>query len=285
MKLLVTGAQGMLGVDLIEQLSDRYDVVGIDIDKVDIREQMVTGFIVREKPAFVFHLAAYTQVDRAEEEREVAQRVNVDGTQNVIKACKIMDIPLLFISTDYVFDGSKEHPYKEIDVPHPINVYGTTKYEAEKLIVNQLARWFIVRTSWLFGVHGKNFVDTIHRLAFAQEHIRVVNDQRGNPTYTGDLARALEYFIGDSSYGIYHVTNGGSCTWFDFAKEIVSLTEAPAQVHPVSSQERKKTARRPAFSVLDTGLFEEHFGYRMPTWQDGLRRYLQRKGIKEGSEP
>lgn len=272
----------MLGFDLMQHISARHEVKGVDIGEVDIRSREMRALCSREKPSFVFHLAAYTQVDRAEEEQEIATAINVEGTANVVAACKDRDIPLLLASTDYVFDGKKTVPYLETDEPSPINVYGETKREAEKVVMEELSRWFIVRTSWLFGPHGKNFVETILRLADEREYLEVVDDQRGTPTYTMDLVRALEFFISDTAYGIYHITNSGSCTWFDFAREIVSLTGTGVALRPASSEATGRPARRPAYSVLDTGRFENHFGYRMPPWQHGLERYLEQR--KKASE-
>jgi dTDP-4-dehydrorhamnose reductase len=268
----------MLGSDLVQQLRRMYEVTEVDIDDVDIRKAEMTELVIREKPGFVFHLAAYTQVDRAEEEREIAYAINVDGTRNIVDGCKRIDVPLLFISTDYLFDGEKDSPYRESDVPNPINVYGNTKHQAERIVMDELRKWFIVRTSWLFGRHGKNFVDTILGAAAKTDHLEVVDDQRGTPTYTRDLARALELFISDRGYGVYHVAGTGNCSWFDFAREIVSLSGSGTEVHAVTSDRMERPARRPANSVLDTAKFEEHFHYQMPAWQDALRRYLQEKG-------
>jgi dTDP-4-dehydrorhamnose reductase len=284
MRVMITGAKGMLGNDLLQQLSKHHEVHGFDINDIDITRKEVAGFISEREPEFVFHLASYTDVDGAEEDAERAHMVNVVGTGNVAHACKVVDIPLLFASTDYVFDGMKSGAYVEEDEPHPINVYGKTKHEAEKVITETLDKWFIVRTSWLFGIHGKNFVDTIQRLAMEKNHLEVVDDQRGAPTYTRDLARALELFIGASGYGIYHVANKGSCTWFDFAREIIFLTGSTAEVHPVPTEKVKRKAKRPSNSVLDTERFEAVFDYRMPTWQNGLKRYLEEQRISKGRD-
>lgn len=283
MKILVTGARGMLGSDLVQQLSGRHQVIAVDVEDVDVRKEEMAAFVEQERPGFVFHLAAYTRVDRAEDETELAAAINVGGTRNVVNGCKSMNIPLLFVSTDYVFDGKRTVPYVETDDPNPMNAYGNTKREAEKIIIDELSRWFIIRTGWLFGTHGKNFVDTIIQLAGERDHLEVVDDQQGTPTYTKDLAHALELFIEDQGYGTYHIANKGNCTWFDFANEIVSLIGAAVAVRPVSSEKMGRPARRPAYSVLDTGLFEDHFGYRMPTWRDGLRRYLEERSEDGGA--
>jgi dTDP-4-dehydrorhamnose reductase len=274
MKVMITGARGMLGSDLFEKLTPGHDVVGFDIEDMDIQKEDSIGFIVQEKPEFVFHLAAYTRVDQAELEPENAYGVNVVGTRNVVRACKELNTPLLFISTDYVFDGAKTGAYSENDTPNPLNEYGKTKLDAERVILESRSRFFIVRTSWLFGSNGSNFVDTIRRLAQERSSLEVANDQRGSPTFTRDLAVSLERFLGATEYGIYHVTNRGSCTWFEFAREIVSHLGLDVEIRPVESEKTGRKARRPANSVLDMTKFEERFAYRMPDWQDALKRYL-----------
>ena len=274
MRIVITGSKGMLGYDLVERLKTRYVIIGLDLDDFDIVDGDVIDYISIQKPDFLFHLAAYTSVDKAEEERERVYNVNVNGAKNIAMACKAMDIPMVFISTDYIFDGTKETPYTEDDYPRPINYYGETKSEAEKLITKLLKKVFIVRTSWLFGKNGKNFVKAITSLPMKKESIEVVDDQYGSPTYTRDLAVSLEMFLQSEQYGIYHITNRGSCSWFDFAKMIVLLSGKKTTVIPIKSDVLMRPARRPQNSVLDNLLFEKRFKYRMPTWDDALRRYL-----------
>ncbi len=274
MRIVITGSKGMLGYDLVERLKTRYVIIGFDLDDFDIVDGDVIDYISRQKPDFLFHLAAYTNVDKAEEERKRVYNVNVNGVRNIAIACKAMDIPMVFISTDYIFDGTKETPYTEDDYPKPINYYGETKSEGEKLITKSLKKFFIVRTSWLFGKNGKNFVKTITSIPMKKESVEVVDDQYGSPTYTRDLAVSLELFLQSEQYGIYHITNRGSCSWFDFAKMIVLFSGRKTTVIPIKSDVLMRPARRPQNSVLDNLLFEKRFKYRMPTWDDALRRYL-----------
>jgi dTDP-4-dehydrorhamnose reductase len=274
MRIVITGSKGMLGYDLVERLKMRYVIIGFDLDDFDIVDGDVIGYISKQKPDFLFHLAAYTNVDKAEEERKRVYNVNVNGVRNIAMACKAMDIPMVFISTDYIFDGTKETPYTEDDYPKPINYYGETKSEGEKLITKSLKKFFIVRTSWLFGKNGKNFVKTITSIPMKKESIEVVDDQYGSPTYTRDLAVSLELFLQSEQYGIYHITNRGSCSWFDFAKMIVLFSGRKTTVIPIKSDVLMRPAKRPQNSVLDNLLFEKRFKYRMPTWDDALRRYL-----------
>jgi len=276
LKIVITGSNGMLGYDLVQRLKRRYEVIGIDIDNFDIVHKNVVDYLLRQKPDFVFHLAAYTDVDKAERDRKRAYNVNVSGTRNIVTVCKTLDVPLVFISTDYVFDGWKEIPYTEKDRPNPLNFYGETKREGEKIITAMLKKYFIVRTSWLFGKNGKNFVKTITSFAQKKESIEVVDDQYGSPTYTYDLAVSLKMFLTVKKYGVYHITNRNSCSWFDFAKKIVTLSGGKTVIIPIKSVDfkSKRLAKRPQNSVLDNSLFEKRFDYRMPTWDDALRRYL-----------
>lgn len=274
MKIVITGSKGMLGCDLSRRLGKGYDVVGIDIEDVDIAAESAKSFIYSIKPGFIFHLAAYTQVDKAETDTELAYKVNVKGTENIVSVCEELNIPLVFVSTDYVFDGAKEVPYSEKDSPNPINFYGKTKWEAEELIKNRLSKFFIVRSSWLFGKNGKNFVRTILSLSEKNERIEVVDDQRGSPTYTQDLAVSLTYFLDCSEYGIYHVTNAGSCSWCEFAKAIIFFSERCMDIIPVKTKMMQRQVRRPKNSVLDNSLFIQRFNLKMPEWEDALKRYL-----------
>ena len=274
MKIVITGSNGMLGYDLVQRLKRRFEVIGIDIENFDIVHKNVVDYLLRQKPDFVFHLAAYTDVDKAERDRKMAYNVNVSGTKNIVTVCKTLDVPLVFISTDYVFDGWKEIPYTEKDRPNPLNFYGETKREGEKIITAMLKKYFIVRTSWLFGKNGKSFVKTINSLAQKKESIEVVDDQYGSPTYTHDLAVSLKMFLTVKKYGVYHITNRNSCSWFDFAKKIISLSGRKTVIIPIKGEDFKRPAKRPRNSVLDNSLFEKRFNYRMPTWDDALRRYL-----------
>lgn len=274
MKIVVTGSKGMLGTDVVERLRDKNEIIEVDVDKYDITDEGVINYLIEREPDFIFHLAAFTDVDGAEVEKDNAYRINVKGTENIAKVCRNRDIPILFISTDYVFDGRKDKPYMEDDKTNPICFYGKTKAEGEKLIREKLDKFFVVRTSWLFGENGRNFVDTISSLSEKEGSIKVVDDQSGSPTYTFDLALSLEKFLRSEDYGIYHITNRNSCTWFQFAKKIVAILGHKTRVIPQNSEQLERKAPRPSNSILDNSLFEQKFQMRMPTWEDALSRYL-----------
>ena len=274
MRIVVTGSKGMLGYDLVRKLKKDNDVVEIDIGVCDICDKSVIGFLVERKPEFVFHLAAFTDVDKAESEREKVLRINVSGTENIVTLCKRLDIPIVFLSTDYVFDGSKVTPYNEHDKRSPINFYGETKVKGEKIVIDMLEKFFIVRTSWLFGQNGKNFVKTIISLSERNESINVVDDQYGSPTYTVDLSVSLAMFLRSEKYGIYNITNRNSCSWFGFAQKIISFSGKQTEIIPSKSKDIKRQARRPHNSVLDNSFFEKNFDHRMPEWEEALGRYM-----------
>jgi len=282
-KLLVTGARGMLGIDLCDILSEDYDVVGVDIEEGDISSVSETRELVeRISPEIVIHCAAYTDVDKSESEIERALVVNGQGTRNVALACKGIGSALLYVSTDYVFDGKSDRPYTETDVPAPIGAYGASKLEGERHIQGLLSNFFIVRTSWLFGLHGRNFVDTIIGLGQDRDSIEVVDDQVGCPTFTRDLGFALSVVVRSKNYGIYHVCNSERCSWYDFATEILRLWgNSEAKVVPVETARLKRPAARPPFSVLDTSLFERTFGFSLRSWREALAEYLELKKARE----
>lgn len=279
--VLVTGARGMLGTDLCNHLRTQgQQVVEWDLPEHDITEVTPTiSEATRLKPDVIFHLAAYTDVDGAEQHRADAYRINTMGAWTIAIAARDSGAELVFVSTDYVFDGNKLVPYLENDEPRPLNYYGTTKLLAEQVVRKDVRRHYICRTSWLYGKHGKNFVDTILRLGQEKEFIDVVEDQQGSPTYTRDLAPALARFAGSKEYGTYHVTNSGVCSWCDFAREIVRLAGLKAQIRPTTSDKYVRPARRPGFSVLDNGFFQSRFEHNLRPWQEALRDYLKERGI------
>jgi dTDP-4-dehydrorhamnose reductase len=281
MSILVTGAKGMLGFDLCNYLREqRHEVIEWDLPEHDITDVNTSIAEARRlKLDTIFHLAAYTDVDGSQSHRAEAYKVNTLGAWTMAIAARDAGAALVYMSTDYIFDGAKMSPYIENDKARPPNYYGTTKLLGEQAIQRDARRHFICRTSWLFGRHGRNFVDTIIRLAQEKESIDVVEDQRGSPTYTKDLMRALALFIGSKDYGTYHVTNSGDCTWFQFAQEIVRLTGLKAKVNPTTSDKYVRPARRPANSVLDNGLFQARYEYVMPTWQEALKAYLSERGM------
>ena len=277
MKVLVTGVKGQLGYDVVKELNKRgIEAVGVDIEEMDITDsECVNKVITDATPDAVIHCAAYTAVDAAEDNVEVCRKVNADGTQNIAKVCKELNIKMIYISTDYVFDGKGTRPWEPDDERHPLNVYGQTKYEGELAVQNTLDKYFIVRIAWVFGVNGGNFIKTMLKLAETRNRLTVVNDQFGSPTYTYDLAKLLVDMVQTEKYGIYHATNEGICTWYEFACEIFKQAGIPVEVVPVSAAEYKAKAPRPENSRMSKDKLEENGFERLPSWQDALKRYLE----------
>ena len=278
MKLLVTGVKGQLGHDIVKECQKRnIEAVGVDVDEMDITNaKQVDKVIKKNKYDAVVHCEAWTAVDKAEDEIDACTKVNVVGTKNIVKVCKELDIPLMYFSTDYVFDGQGESEWKEYDERHPLNVYGQTKYEGE-LAVQTLNRYFIVRIAWVFGVNGNNFIKTMLRLGKAHGAVSVVNDQIGSPTYTYDLAKLCVQMIQTNKYGIYHATNEGLCSWYEFACEIFKQAGMNVEVTPVDSTKFPAKAKRPNNSRMSKTMLDKNGFDRLPTWQDALSRYLKEK--------
>ena len=272
MKVLVTGVKGQLGYDVVNELTARgMEAVGVDIDEMDITDAESVNSVLREtNPDAVIHCAAYA----AEDNEAVCRRVNVDGSRNIAKVCRELDIKMLYISTDYVFSGEGEHFWKPDDVCDPQSVYGRTKYEGELAVKEVLEKYFIVRIAWAFGVNGKNFIKTMLNLSKNHKRITVVNDQFGSPTYTFDLAKLLADMIVTDKYGIYHATNEGVCSWYDFACAIFEEAGITMEVAPVSSAEYAAKAKRPANSRMDNGKLTDNGFQMLPVWQDALKRYV-----------
>ena len=277
MKICLTGAGGMLG-HAIEKVFTGADVIGLPHSLLDVTERDSTIKKIKESsPDFLIHAAAFTNVDRCESEPEKAYLVNGIGARNVTMACEEINCPILYVSTDYVFDGAKGAPYDEWDVTNPLNVYGRSKLMGEQFVSSLTNRFYIVRTSWLYGPHGNNFVDTILRLLSGKDDLKVVDDQFGSPTYTFDLADKIRELLG-KGYGTYHVTNSGSCSWHDFAVTIATQTGIRKTVTPVASKEFKRPAKRPAYSVLGN-TFLKLEGVREPRhWKEALQEYLSSIG-------
>lgn len=277
MKVLVTGAKGQLGHDVINELIKRnYMAVGTDADDLDIiDEKNVDEFITSLKPDAVIHCAAWTAVDLAETEVEKCTLVNKTGTENIVNACKKTGSKLLYLSTDYVFDGNGTTPWKPYDKRSPLNVYGKTKYEGE-LAVENYEKHFIVRIAWVFGKNGKNFIKTVLKLAKSYDTLNFVSDQIGTPTYTYDLARLLVDMIETEKYGTYHATNeGGYISWYDFVLEILKQAKIEGKtVNPVTSEQFKSPAKRPYNSRLDKSSLLDNGFIPLPDWKDAVRRYL-----------
>lgn len=275
MKVLVTGVKGQLGYDVMNELKKRdHEAIGVDIDEMDITDtSSVEKVITDVSPDAVIHCAAYTAVDAAEDNEELCRRVNAEGTANVARVCEILGCKLMYISTDYVFNGLGERPWEPDDDREPLNVYGQTKYEGE-LAVEKLEKYFIVRIAWVFGVNGKNFIKTMLRLAETYDTLTVVADQIGSPTYTYDLARLLVDMIETEKYGRYHATNEGLCSWHEFACEIFRQAGKNVNVIPVTSAQYGAKAKRPFNSRMDKSKLSENGFERLPSWQDALGRYL-----------
>lgn len=276
MKIFVTGANGQLGRDVVLEAGRRgFSVVATDLAEMDITDPAaVEKTVLAEKPDCVIHCAAYTAVDRAEEEPEVCEKINAAGTENVASACKKADAKMIYLSTDYVFDGKGETFFTPESHPSPVSVYGKTKYQGETAVQAALEKFFIVRISWVFGLYGKNFVKTMIDLAGAREEIGVVCDQIGSPTYTKHLAPLLLDMAQSEKYGIYHATNTGVCSWFDFACEIFRLTGQTVRVRALSSEAYPAKARRPKNSRLSKKKLVEMGFSPLPEWQDALRDFI-----------
>lgn len=278
MKIIVTGAQGMLGTDVTKRLLQKgFDVFAFGKKELDVENfQEVDEMARLIKPDAVIHAAAFTKVDLAEREEEKAFSVNGIGTRNVAVASEKIGAKLMLISTDYVFDGTLSRPYREFDCPNPLNVYGQSKLLAERFVQQFHTKWFIIRTSWLFGKHGRCFVGTMLDLAKERKDIHVVKDQIGSPTYTGDLSEKMIELCQTEKYGIYHITNTGACSWFELAKAV--FTEAginEINIIPCTTDQMKRAAQRPHYSVLDNLALRLNGFACMRSWEDALKAYLK----------
>ena len=277
MRVFVTGVKGQLGYDVMNELEKQgLEGIGVDIDEMDITDADQVNKVIKEAaPDAVIHCAAYTAVDAAEDNEEICRKVNAQGTENIAKVCEELDIKMMYISTDYVFNGQGERPWEPDDEREPLNVYGQTKYEGELAIEEHMKKFFTVRIAWVFGVNGKNFIKTMLNLGKTHDHLTVVNDQTGSPTYTYDLARLLVDMIQTDKYGRYHATNEGLCTWYEFACEIFKQAGMDVSVAPVSSDEYPAKAKRPSNSRMDKSKLTANGFQPLPTWQDALSRYLK----------
>lgn len=268
MKVLVTGANGMLGQDLCPILEDLdYEVIETDINNLDIINELLTRKVMsNEKPDVVIHCAAYTNVDKAEEEFEQAKLINVVGTENVAKACAKNDAILVYVSTDYIFDGKKQAPYEVDDKPNPINNYGLTKFQGEEVVKKYCKDYYIVRTSWLYGHHGKNFVETM--IAHKNDEIlKVVNDQIGCPTWTVELANGIIKMLEEFEYGTYHICGSGQTSWYEFAKEIFEYLDISVNLQPCKTEDYPRPAKRPQYSAMNNHKICRN-------WKQALHDYL-----------
>ena len=275
--ILITGAKGQLGSDLVKELKERQvDVFGIDIDELDITDGVaVSSFMIKHRPKCVIHCAAYTAVDKAEDEAELCFRVNAEGTENIAKACKEINVEMIYISTDYVFGDALQAAHIETDaVKSPVSVYGKSKLDGEEAVIKHLDKFYIVRISWVFGQNGNNFVKTMLNLAETRDELNVVSDQIGSPTYTPDVSKLLADMALSGKYGIYHATNEGYCSWAQFAEEIMRLSGKACKINYITTEEYPTKAKRPKNSRLSKKSLDDAGFKRLPTWEDALKRFL-----------
>lgn len=282
MKILVTGSRGQLGFDIMKELEKReIPGIGVDVQEMDITDADACRKVITEAgPDAVIHCAAYTAVDASENQPELCRKINAGGTRNIAAVCKELNIKMMYISTDYVFNGQGEHFWQPDDQREPLNVYGQMKYEGELAIEELLSKYFIVRIAWVFGVNGNNFIKTMLRLGKERGAVSVVSDQIGSPTYTYDLAKLLVDMIITDKYGRYHATNEGLCSWYEFAEEIFKQAGMnEVELTPVSSEEYSRQfpnqAKRPKNSRMSKEKLTENGFEHLPAWQDALGRYLK----------
>ncbi len=281
--ILITGSNGQLGSELktVSNIFD-FNFIFTDIDNLDITKSgQLNEFFKNNNIDYIINCAAYTAVDKAEEEREKARLINVTAVENIINVAGKYNCKLIHISTDYVFDGEAEHPYKENSRVNPQSVYGLTKLEAEQLIMTSGLQFIIIRTSWLYSFYGNNFVKTMLRIGNEKKTVSVVNDQTGTPCYAYDLATAILTIVDKTIHhgfvnGIYHYSNKGVCTWYDFAKEIFKIAGIKCEVLPVATKNYPTLAKRPKYSVLDKNLIQNTFNVDIPYWKDSLKKCLDR---------
>ncbi len=280
MKVFVTGIKGQLGHDVMAELKKRgHEAIGTDIEELDITDKKAVRDMLTDcMPDAVVHCAAYTAVDAAEDNIELCRKINAQGTENIALACKETGSKLLYLSTDYVFDGTGVRPWEPDDRKDPLNAYGLTKYEGENFIKKLIDKYYIVRISWVFGKNGKNFIKTMLRLSETHDTITVVDDQIGSPTYTFDLARLLVDMTETDKYGEYHATNEGLCSWYEFAREIFAQAHRSVNVVPVPSSEYPAKAKRPMNSRMSKQKLIDNGFILLPDWQDALKRYLTEIG-------
>ena len=285
MKFLVTGVNGQLGYDVLKELKEQgyQDVLAPTREEMDItKKDVVQDIVLNYRPDVIFHCAAYTAVDKAEEEKEKCYDINVNGTKYLVECAREIGAKIIYISTDYVFDGTKDGIYEVDDKTSPVNYYGETKWLGEE-VVRGYENHIITRISWVFGIHGKNFVRTMLKLAETKTELGVVSDQVGSPTYTEDLAKVLIKMGLSEKVGTYHVTNEGYCSWYEFAKYIFEVNGIDMIVNPVLTKDYKTVARRPLNSRLDKEKLVNDSFEKLPSWQDAVKRYskvLKKEGNK-----
>ena len=298
MKVLVTGVNGQLGYDVVKELKKRgHNPVGVDREQMDLTvPSQIKECIQKVNPEAIIHCAAYTAVDAAEDNEELCRQVNAYATRDIAQCAKKLDIPMIYISTDYVFNGekgledrnsqevdaSRYLEYVESDKTNPQNIYGQTKLEGELYVKELLDKYYIVRISWVFGENGNNFIDTMIRLSKDREELNVIYDQIGSPTYTKDLAPILIDMMETDKYGIYHATNEGFCSWYDFAKEIFKVAKVNINVNPILTSQYPTKAKRPMNSKISKSKLKERGFNELPNWKDAVKNYLQVSNIMKG---
>ena len=277
--ILVTGSTGQLGSDVVKELLKRgYSTLSPNRSEFNLcSEDSIRNYILNSNCEAIVHCAAYTQVDKAEDEKDLCIKINATATKHIVKCAKILDIPMIYISTDYVFDGTKDGEYTENDETNPINIYGESKLAGEKYVQEILDKYYIVRTSWVFNINGKNFIETMLRLSNANNQLSIVNDQIGSPTYTKDLSRLLVDMLETSKYGLYHATNEGYCSWYEFANTIFKLANINIDIRAINSNEYASRAKRPLNSKLSKDKLIEYGFKPLPHWEDALKDYLIRR--------
>lgn len=276
--VLILGAGGQLGRDLVAVFSRDARVTGVDVDVIDIADaDAVTHALEKCGARLVINAAAYTNVEGAEDDREGAFLVNETGARNVARACEGRDVPLVHYSTDFVFGGSSDSPYEPDEPVSPRGVYAESKAAGDMAVAEECTKYFVVRTAWLYGVGGNNFVEKILAAAESRPSLSVVTDEVGSPTFTADLAEATAALVKTDAYGIYHCVNAGSCSRFEFARAILSAAGMTTAVEPCLAEAFPSKAPRPKYSVLSNAKLEAACGYRMPTWEDALARYIRRR--------
>lgn len=276
MKILITGSNGMLGHDLQEALHQRHDLIPTTSKTLDITDKsQVMEVICENNPDIVINSAAYTDVDGCEENQEIAYAVNGEGVKNLALACREIDCTLVHISTDYIFNGKNDRPWVEDDEVGPISVYGKSKLKGEEAILEILDKFFIVRTAWLYGINGKNFPKTMLELSENHSEITVVYDEVGTPTYTPDLAGAICELIESEKYGVYHITNSGSCSWCEFARCIFDIAQKDVKVIPVTASEFARPAPRPSYSVLENKNLVKNGFKPLRNYKEAIKEYVE----------
>lgn len=277
--ILVTGSTGQLGSDVVKELLKRgYSTLSPNRSEFNLcSEDSIRNYILNSNCEAIVHCAAYTQVDKAEDEKDLCIKINATATKHIVKCAKILDIPMIYISTDYVFDGTKDGEYTENDETNPINIYGESKLAGEKYVQEILDKYYIVRTSWVFNINGKNFIETMLHLSKANNQLSIVNDQIGSPTYTKDLSRLLVDMLETSKYGLYHATNEGYCSWYEFANTIFKLANINIDIKAINSNEYASRAKRPLNSKLSKDKLIEYGFKPLPHWEDALKDYLIRR--------